>query len=234
MSNFEYTNKSEDAQRPSPENMAADGVNPFATDFRTQAIHSGTLVDVTDTAIKVGFAVPVAVTANLWSDIQAVREEPGQENINDRLLRVLHLARVALQWNQGAGGELSYELLLHVRDSNSYTVKLICGPGDTEDPTITLINPAKDISVSLGRVVMTLGAQDAFQQAGISPAPFIARHQRGDWGELDTEDIEANNISAREEMRILSAYTLPTTQERFWIITEWDRSYTTLLLPSEY
>jgi hypothetical protein len=81
---------------------------------------------------------------------------------------------------------------------------------------------------------MTEGALDALMTARVSPTPFLQRHRSGDWGELDAEDIAANDRAARGNERILSAYTLPTTGERIWIITEWDRSATTILLPSEY
>ena len=55
----------------------------------------------------------------------------------------------------------------------------------------------------------------------------------GDWGELDEEDVETNNYSVKQNLRILSSYTLETGV-KVWIISEADRSVTTLLLPSEY
>ena len=61
----------------------------------------------------------------------------------------------------------------------------------------------------------------------------LARHVTGDWGDLDEEDCRANDESVRVGSRILSAYVDPH-QTRFWIITEADRSSTTILLPEEY
>ncbi len=61
----------------------------------------------------------------------------------------------------------------------------------------------------------------------------LARHARGDWGDLDAEDVEENELSLREGFRLLSAYQ-SKTGEKFWIITEADRSVTTILLPEEY
>jgi len=55
----------------------------------------------------------------------------------------------------------------------------------------------------------------------------------GDWGELTQEDIDENNRALKEGCRLLSAYR-STNRVKFWIITEWDRSVTTVLLPSEY
>ena len=62
--------------------------------------------------------------------------------------------------------------------------------------------------------------------------PLIVRHAHGDWGEIHPEDRTANDRAVRLGGRIFSAYTLP--QGRVWIITEADRSATTVLLPEEY
>jgi hypothetical protein len=85
----------------------------------------------------------------------------------------------------------------------------------------------------LGQVVATPGALDALERAAESAADYLARHASGDWGELDAEDRAANDAALTDGSRILSAYTLGT-KERLWIVTEHDRSYSTILLPSEY
>jgi hypothetical protein len=86
---------------------------------------------------------------------------------------------------------------------------------------------------SLGRIVGTPGALAALAEVGKNPAEFLRRHINGDWGDLDEEDRRANEQSLLDDSRILSAYKL-STGERLWIITEADRSSTTVLLPSEY
>lgn len=86
----------------------------------------------------------------------------------------------------------------------------------------------------LGQTVATPGALAALSEAQESPLPYLARHARGDWGEVGPEDWRANNAALVSGDRLLSAYTLAMTKERLWIITEADRSYTTLLLPEEY
>jgi hypothetical protein len=86
---------------------------------------------------------------------------------------------------------------------------------------------------SLGRLLLTPGAQSALQEAGQSPLEFLARHARGDWGEVDAHDQRENELSLREGFRLLSAYRT-RTDTKLWIITEADRSATTILLPSEY
>jgi hypothetical protein len=85
----------------------------------------------------------------------------------------------------------------------------------------------------LGQIVATPGALDALAQAGDNPAALLGRHVTGDWGELDEHDQRENEFSVSRSLRILSAYTL-SDGTKLWIITEADRSCTTLLLPSEY
>jgi hypothetical protein len=85
----------------------------------------------------------------------------------------------------------------------------------------------------LGRTVATPRALDALEEAGQRPAEFLGRHQAGDWGELGAEDKKENDFSVANGFRILSAYRT-RAGARIWLITEWDRSATTILLPSEY
>jgi len=61
----------------------------------------------------------------------------------------------------------------------------------------------------------------------------LQRHASGDWGELCEEDVAENELSLEEGFRILSAYT-DGRGTKFWIITEADRSSTTVLLPDDY
>ena len=85
----------------------------------------------------------------------------------------------------------------------------------------------------LGQIVATPGALDAFTEAGEEPVTYLARHAAGDWGEVCEEDAKENEFSLEKGFRILSAYTL-NTGVRIWIITEANRSATTLLRPEEY
>jgi len=84
-----------------------------------------------------------------------------------------------------------------------------------------------------GRVVATPGALTALEESGESPGVFLKRHVTGDWGDVDEDDRRENEHSLVEGFRLLSAYTL-STGVRLWVITEADRSATTILLPSEY
>lgn len=90
------------------------------------------------------------------------------------------------------------------------------------------------LTFPLGQIVSTPGALNALGVAGIEPSHLIARHGSGDWGELCEEDKRENELALEEGFRILSAYLLPRTGVKIWVITEADRSVTTLLLPDEY
>ena len=85
----------------------------------------------------------------------------------------------------------------------------------------------------LGHLCATPGALAVLQARSLSPFPFLERHVRGDWGDLDAEDVQANDTALQRGTRLLSAYDLGS-HDTLWIITEADRSVTTLLLPEEY
>jgi hypothetical protein len=70
------------------------------------------------------------------------------------------------------------------------------------------------------------------EQHEITYFDLLRRHVRGDWGDLDLADKAANETALKHGGRILSAYD--TQGGRLWIITEADRSVTTILLPEEY
>jgi hypothetical protein len=86
--------------------------------------------------------------------------------------------------------------------------------------------------IPLGRVVATPGALKLLSEIGEDPFDFLARHETGDWGELCAFDRRQNEIALRDGYHVLSSYPLGT--QRVWIITEADRSVTTILLPEEY
>ena len=86
---------------------------------------------------------------------------------------------------------------------------------------------------SLGQIVATRGALAALAESGQDRMAFVQRHEAGDWGEVNDEDRQENEYSVPRGLRLLSAYTL-RTGVRLWVITEADRSATTVLLPEEY
>ena len=84
----------------------------------------------------------------------------------------------------------------------------------------------------LGKVVATPGALNLLRKSGEHPFDYLARHATGDWGALCAFDRRQNEIALIDGYRIFSSYEVPAG--RVWIITEADRSVTTILLPEEY
>jgi len=94
-------------------------------------------------------------------------------------------------------------------------------------------------TVSLGQVVITqnlwvnlLGHYENDAATTVGIANLLERHRTGDWGNLDAEDAAANDAAVKHGGRLLSSYKVG--EEVVWIITESDRSVTTLLLPEDY
>ena len=85
----------------------------------------------------------------------------------------------------------------------------------------------------LGQTVATRGALEALLKSSESPLIFLGKHAAGDWGDLDPEDLQANEDALRDGSRLFSAYHT-SLGTKLWVITEADRSATTILLPEEY
>ena len=85
----------------------------------------------------------------------------------------------------------------------------------------------------LGQVVATPGALELLSHHSLSAFTFLVRHATGDWGCVCPEDALENERAVKNGCRILSAYEI-AGDEHLWCITEWDRSVTTLLMPTEY
>jgi hypothetical protein len=100
----------------------------------------------------------------------------------------------------------------------------------TETDTNSTPSPAR---FPLGRFFLTQGAIEALEEGSQSPQDFISRHARLEQGELCDEDHRENLFSVDKPLRIFSAFKT-ANGVKVWVITEADRSATTLLLPSEY
>lgn len=99
---------------------------------------------------------------------------------------------------------------------------------------LAVLNLASQARFSPGQVVMTIGIDALVQQGWLNPSPYLRRHLSGDWGDLDEGDRQQNDAALKSgEDRLFSSYQV-APDLKLWIITEWDRSVTTLLLPSEY
>jgi hypothetical protein len=99
-----------------------------------------------------------------------------------------------------------------------------------ENPGWLNLPTGKPALFPLGQVVATPGALEALAQAGQTAEEFLVRHVTGDWGDLDAQDVQENQAALARGGRLLSAYHL-RDGTKLWLISEWDRSVTTVLLP---
>lgn len=112
-------------------------------------------------------------------------------------------------------------------------------PNETDTHTVSAVHTPQQTPGSkrplfpLGKVVATPGALELLDDLHLSPLLFLVRHVIGDWGDLDAEDQQANQAALVHGYRLLSSYRLDEGH-KLWLITEADRSVTTLLLPEEY
>lgn len=109
-------------------------------------------------------------------------------------------------------------------------------PESTPPPVVVKAQPAARL-LPLGRTVMTPGIEELTVTGEFNPAYVLARHQRGDWGDLEDCDRRRNDIARESGGRILSEYDLPCG--KVWVLTEAEnddgvREVTTIMLPHEY
>jgi hypothetical protein len=99
-------------------------------------------------------------------------------------------------------------------------------PEDTD-----AVPAGKESKFPLGQTLITRAALAALSATDIANA--LDRHRTGDWGEINREDWQSNERALKHGARLLSVYLTPT-RTKFWVLTEWDRSATTVLLPEDY
>ena len=97
----------------------------------------------------------------------------------------------------------------------------------------TVTKSENKVLFDLGQTFMTIGAREALKESNQTANEFLARHQIGDWGLVCADDRRENDLSVKKGFRIFSAYKT-SKGEKLWVVTEADRSLTTILLPSEY
>ena len=93
--------------------------------------------------------------------------------------------------------------------------------------------PLEGTKFSLGQLVVTSGVWDLVMAGRMNPATYLKRHGSGDWGDVCASDKALNDRALEGEDRLVSAYQVDQDL-KIYVITEWDRSVTTVLLPSEY
>ena len=111
------------------------------------------------------------------------------------------------------------------------------------DPSALQFLTTRKPRFALGQVVATPSTLRLLQQTSTDAMAILMRHATGDWGDVCAEDAKENELSVTEGFRLMSVYALPLGdqvatdgdgRERVWLITEADRSVTTLLLPRDY
>lgn len=125
--------------------------------------------------------------------------------------------------------EIREALLPLLVDPPRVTLAVTCDP-TSSCWVSTIMRPPR---FPLGRLLITHGAGKALEAVVQDPREFLARHQSGDWGEVPEEDKTENEFSLEHGFRLLSAYRT-SNHVKIWVITEADRSATTILLPDEY
>lgn len=115
---------------------------------RAQALDDGFLVDVSAVAAEAGFKWPTAVTRAVWDEYVEVPEgDRYGQSIQGRLWDICWMAKVEAR-RHGSASRFSYQL--HVRQNNHagdpplVTLELVCGPGDTPEPVLTIMKPGED------------------------------------------------------------------------------------------
>jgi hypothetical protein len=102
-------------------------------------------------------------------------------------------------------------------------------------PTPMTLSPLPGPLFSPGRVVMASSVHHLVEGGLLNPTLYLKRHLAGDWGELTDDDKQANQQALQYGDRLFSGYDMDVDDEpRLWIITEADRSATTIMLPSDY
>lgn len=86
----------------------------------------------------------------------------------------------------------------------------------------------------LGQLVATPASLELLEECDVSPSYLLEKHQRGDWGSVPKADARENEYSIKHGFRVVSSYDVGDEGRKVWILTEADRSVTTILLPEEY
>lgn len=104
--------------------------------------------------------------------------------------------------------------------------------------SVHIISPTVQQKFQLGTIVATTNAMTQIIQTGTPPAEVIgnllARHMVGDWGVVCKEDKQTNDDALAGGGRLMSVYKVDGIDDNVWVITEWDRSVTTVLMPEDY
>jgi hypothetical protein len=244
-----YWTRTEAVQHP-PAATEQDEDEMFFIDARTSVVEDlsdGRLVDARIAHLqdisRRYYKIPVTLTDAVYDLIQKAVANRKWHN-DERGVWHDILGMSVMVGRDVNPGERRFKVIITGAGNKRYwDMKVLIKYDDTNAPYLVIAladEPDRDPNklFELGHCVATDGAA----ALGINLTPYLARHAAGDWGDLDNEDKRQNNRAVKQGQRILSSYNLPPQRdddghewtEKLWIITEADRSRTTLLLPDEY
>lgn len=111
---------------------------------RADAIEDGVLHDLSDLAQEAGFTMPLACTAAVWHDLNAIPDEHGNQSVKGRAWDMLVMARFAVKTMKADSDRLTFRMILHTSEGRDQTYTIHCGPGDIGEPVLTILRPDED------------------------------------------------------------------------------------------
>lgn len=208
---------------------------------RVEALRSGRLVGARlgrhglDEVVRQHFKIPVTVSDGVYDLMRRAVEGPWRNDWKGLLHDILGMCITGGKDISPTRREFTV-IIWGVGNRRYYQMEARLETDERGEPYLAIAlareEPA-DSLFELGHVVATAGAS----VLNVDFSPYLARHAAGDGGELDAFDVQQNNRAVKEGLRILSAYDVPVGDgetQRIWIITEANRSTTTVLRPDEY
>lgn len=206
-----------------------------------EALQSGRLVDARlsrhglDEVVRQHFNIPVTVSDGVYDLMRRAVEGPWPNDWKGLLHDILGMC-ISGGKDTGPTTREFTVIIRGVGNRRYYRMEARLKTDEMGEPYLMIAlaqEEPSDVLFELGHVVATVGAA----ALEVDFTPYLARHSAGDWGELDAFDVQQNNRAVKAGLRILSAYDVPVgggETQRIWIITEADRSTTTVLRPDEY
>ena len=208
---------------------------------RVEELRAGRLVDARlgrhglDEVVRQHFNIPVTISDGVYELMKRAVEGSWPNDWKGLLHDILGMC-ISGGKDTGPTTREFTVIIRGVGDRRYYRMEARLRADELGEPYLVIALAQEkpgDVLFELGHVVATAGAA----ALGVDFMPYLPRHAAGDWGELDAFDKRQNDRAVRKGLRILSAYDVHVGDgqtERIWIITEADRSTTTVLLPSEY
>lgn len=159
-------------------------------------------------------------------NLTQTRMDAKQASLNQQAEQMLKMYNIADKAERKAVvSHINAFLPIVSKDEKLFWLNFLC--------RLQKIDEKPQILFKLGQIFLTPGAQKVLAESNQHPIIFLALHQSGQWGDVCEDDAKENNLSVKNGFRILSSYKT-SFGVKIWVITEADRSATTLLLPEDY